>query len=89
MKKWLGRLRGAIGMGLFWATAPGHHSWHQRDRLDAADNYPGIVDQESPAQAAPRGGLSVLGHADIAITQRYLKGFDAVAVDAGNDKLFG
>lgn len=22
------------------------HTWDQRDRLDAADNYPGIVDQE-------------------------------------------
>ena len=41
----------------------GHrYTWDQRDRLDAAGNYPGIVDQESLAQTSPHGGL-YLAHA--------------------------
>ena len=34
-----------------------YYSWDQRDRLDVADNYPGMVDQKWLAQISPHGRL--------------------------------
>ena len=46
------------------------HTWDQRDRLDAADNYPGVVAQESLAQKSPHGGLYLARTCDDIGTKR-------------------
>lgn len=60
--------------------------------------YPDLsfhVGRHTFADYARREGIDIytiskmLGHTEIAITQRYLKGFDEEAVDAGLERLFG